>query len=306
MSPRISTSQIAVFIVAVLTALPTIAAQVDFVPVWGNGNNQNFNQAELAINDNDARIADMESQIAAMGTQIEALLAVNAQLQQQIADLESASDGVAGLNEYVSVGPDQFGRPAVFFDSVNVYIRNGTDSSESESDWGQGNGLGNLIIGYNEESTSAEPYCTQGWDLTGSADLETEVDCLAASYEWTTNDKSGSHNLIMGSGHNYSGNLNIVHGHNNTVADSSNLVGGFNNYSRSHSAILGSWDSKTYFAATVLGSWDSEAYNGAVISSYNAKTGGGSGTIISSFYVENDIFEGSDGKIYLNNDIYGE
>ncbi len=299
MSPRISISQIAVFIAVVLFALPTIASQVDFVQVWGTGNNQNFNQAELAINDNDARIAAMEAQI-------EALVAVNAQLQQQIADLESASDGVAGLNEFVSVGPDQYGRPAVFFDSVNVYIRNGSGSSENAPNFGEGNGLGNLIIGYNEESTSAEPYCTHGWDLANLRDLFTEEDCLAAGYEWTANDKSGSHNLIIGARHNYSGNVNIVNGYNNTVVDNANIVGSSGNFSGSHSAVVGSMNSKVHFAATVLGSFNSEAYNGAVISSFYSKLGGGGGTIISSSNIENDISESSEGNIYLNNTIYGE
>ena len=68
----------------------------------------------------------------------------------------------------------------VYFEGCNVHVQNGTGSTSTK------NGLGNLIIGYNEETNRV-------------------------------NDRSGSHNLIVGPGHTYSAVGGLVAGYQNSV-----------------------------------------------------------------------------------------
>lgn len=65
--------------------------------------------------------------------------------------------------------------PHVIFHGVNVHIRN--DSGETCSDYGAPDGLGNLVIGYNEPPAPVDEM--QPWE------------------------RQGSHNLIVGSKHTY-------------------------------------------------------------------------------------------------------
>ena len=69
------------------------------------------------------------------------------------------------------------GHPSVVFEGVNLHLRNGLGSTDGSDDVGsistiEVNGLGNLIVGYDEERSS-------------------------------NTDKSGSHNLVVGPHHNY-------------------------------------------------------------------------------------------------------
>lgn len=83
----------------------------------------------------------------------------------------------------------------VMFQGVNVHIQNGLGATDGNS--GSGplvNALGNLIIGYNENS---------GSDV-----------------------RTGSHNLVVGANHNYSSFGGIVVGFNNTISGSYSAVSG--------------------------------------------------------------------------------
>ncbi|MCP4134823.1 MAG: hypothetical protein GY754_27865 [bacterium] len=76
------------------------------------------------------------------------------------------------------------------FNGVNVHILNGSGSTSGEV-----NGLGNLVVGYNEERDS-------------------------------DNVRSGSHNIIVGERHNYSSYGGFVGGYNNAISGTYSSVSG--------------------------------------------------------------------------------
>lgn len=81
----------------------------------------------------------------------------------------------------------------VYFDGCNIHIRNGSNSTFTN------NGLGNLILGYNEDTGG--PF-----------------------------NRTGSHNLIIGPYHTYSSFGGIVAGQRNTIsAGSASVLGGVDN-----------------------------------------------------------------------------
>lgn len=96
------------------------------------------------------------------------------------------------------------GRPAVTFNGVNVYVRNGMGSTA-----GTPNGTGNLIVGYDEART-------------------------------TNSKKTGSHNLVLGYENNYESFGGIVAGRSNSITgETSSVLGGFmNQASGSRSVII--------------------------------------------------------------------
>ena len=98
-------------------------------------------------------------------------------LQTQVKEL---TDRVQGLEEKLACMSREGGN--VVFDKCNVYIRNGSGKTD-----GAVNGLGNLIIGYNE---------TTGKNLK----------------------RTGSHNLVIGPEHAYSSFGGLVAGRENTIS----------------------------------------------------------------------------------------
>jgi hypothetical protein len=84
----------------------------------------------------------------------------------------------------------------VIFDGCNVHIRNGSGDTETA------NGLGNLIIGYNERYENDRPHVV----------------------------RSGSHNLVVGPRHEYTGVGGFVAGQENTVSSKfASIAGGTDN-----------------------------------------------------------------------------
>ena len=90
----------------------------------------------------------------------------------------------------------------VIFEGCNVHIRSGAGRTD-----GAVNGLGNLIVGYNEPGISSPP-------------------------------RTGSHNLVLGRFHSYSSYGGLVAGENNTISGISASVSGGGN--RTASGILAS------------------------------------------------------------------
>lgn len=128
-----------------------------------------------------AFLMNMQATIMALQTQV-------ASLQNEVDSLEAGL--VPGLASYVSVNTDA---DEVVFSAANVHINNGLNSSYST------NGLGNLIVGYNE----------------GSSDDNLE--------------RSGSHNLVMGVTNDYTGASSIVTGQSNKMYATEGIVTGVNN-----------------------------------------------------------------------------
>lgn len=134
----------------------------------------------------------------------------------------------------------------IVFTGVNVQIVNGTYS-------GTKNGLGNLIIGYNT--------------------LRNDNPALG-SEKYYHDDRSGSHNLVIGSLLNYSSTGGIVTGFMNTISgESSSIIGGsWNIASETLSTIIGGhMNTAMGESSTITGG----AYN-TVSGKYSSITGGSS------------------------------
>lgn len=174
---------------------PAVAAQV----------NANFTAAETAVSDNNTKINDLLLRVTALEEEnatLEASLQsltdnvsfANAIFTAAIGNLQD--DSVSGLGEYLSIGTDARGNPVVRFSGVNVHVNNGTGTTG-----GAVNGLGNLVIGYDE---------INGFQPTVI--------------------KSGSHNLIVGMQHNYGNYGGVVAGlRNNITGNYATVTGGREN-----------------------------------------------------------------------------
>ncbi len=108
---------------------------------------------------------------------------------------------VAGVADFRHLWPDCLTTEAVtgqttddvVFEGCNVHVRNGHSTERTTTT----NGLGNLIVGYNEDG-----------DITVSAVPRTTG----------TKDRSGSHNLVIGPAHEYSGHSGLVAGSGNIIS----------------------------------------------------------------------------------------
>lgn len=124
-----------------------------------------------------------QAYVTALEARIAALETANATLQTQVAAL------TALFQDNVSRSGND-----IIFSGVNVRVVNGTGTTD-----GTPNGLGNMIVGYNE--------------VRGAGD-----------------DRSGSHNLVVGSQNNYASYGGLVAGYLNTLSDIyASVSGGINN-----------------------------------------------------------------------------
>ena len=196
-------------------SLCLIGYQSAFAQGMGNGLGHRVTELE-------AQIADLQALVASLQRDnLENLQALEASLQRD--NLENLQGLVASLQpenlenlgHYVRV--DESGpTPVIWFEAVNVKIVNGTGFTGSALGApGILNGLGNLIVGYDEPRDPAE----------GAG----------------VSDKTGSHNLIVGPDHNYSGYGGFVAGAINTVSGANASVsgGGFNTASTDVASVSG-------------------------------------------------------------------
>lgn len=145
----------------------------------------------------------------------------------------------------------------LYFDGVNVHVR---DESGSTNCGSTGcNALGNLIIGYDEFLPYEEASCggLQGVDENG---LPVD-DCLEATYP-----KTGSHNLVVGSGHSYSSYGGLVAGRENQISGPySTVTGGIGNRAEgSYTSVSGGQGNVADGpSSTVSGGWDNHAVEGS-------------------------------------------
>jgi hypothetical protein len=125
-------------------------------------------------------VALLKSQVATLQTQLASL--------QGLATLQAQVTAIQGVLACMSKVGDE-----VVFEGCNVHIRSGTGSTD-----GIVNGLGNLVVGYNEGDVAL--------------------------------DRSGSHNLVVGRSHTYSSFGGFVAGEGNTVAArAASVCGGIGN-----------------------------------------------------------------------------
>jgi hypothetical protein len=178
-----------------------------------------------------AQVEALEATVQAQQDQIE-------QLQNDVAALE-AGDALSPYVSVVSGSINALVGPHVIFEGVNVHIRSGYGSTEPPVP-DQTNGLGNFIIGYNELSTG-----------TGSIPDE----------------RTGSHNLVIGGAHTYSSWGGLVAGHNNRITgEVATVTGGLDNWADGDvSVISGGKENRTgpgthyAYANTVCGGTGNES-----------------------------------------------
>jgi hypothetical protein len=179
-------------------------------------------------------------QLTQHDSDIAALQAENANLNATILDLESklaalqgevatlAANSVLTLDGHVSLDTTDPTRPAVVVSAANLQVVNGTGVS-----WNAANGVGNIIIGYDEfRPSSHPPVCSSG-------QYDNQTDCEASGATWAVQHKSGSHNLVVGYWHNYSSLHGIVGGQRNTInSEESVVITGNSNIASGQSSVI--------------------------------------------------------------------
>jgi hypothetical protein len=163
--------------------------------------NGNFSAVKTAVDDNHQRITALENEITQLKAQLTNLVAINQYLSLQTVN----------------------GHNTVRFTGVNLQVVNGTGATETS------NGVGNLLIGYDEVRAPAitAMQCSLGQDPVAFTAVTNEMECTAAGGTWAINHKSGSHYLVIGSGNNYSRWAGAVIGLTNTANyDYASVTGG--------------------------------------------------------------------------------
>jgi hypothetical protein len=201
-----------------------------------------------------------------LAEQVALLKAQVAALQAQVAALQANT--VLGLDGRLRLD-NSSGQPTARFEGVNVQVVNGVGTTDSV------NGLGNLIIGYDESRNSfASPHCSDG-------QYADEANCVNAGKVWAINHKSGSHYLVIGEQHNYSQYAGMVVGLTNTSnrryatvtggrgniasGDGSSVTGGRGNTAsaKDSSVTGGRGNTAGADASSVTGGWSNIASGGA-------------------------------------------
>lgn len=198
-----------------ISGTPAVAAEV----------NGNFTVVKTAVDDNDSRIIALESMLTTLQSTMVSqastisvlqsdLTAANATIAALQSDLTVvANSNVMDLNNYLTVSGTK-----VTFSGINLQIDNGMGFTNSI------NGLGNLIIGYDEANTLTTLLrCSLG-------DFNDQISCESNSGIWSHSHKTGSHYLVLGTQNNYSRNGGLVAGYRNFVTGNySSVNGGTNN-----------------------------------------------------------------------------
>jgi len=169
---------------------------------------------------------DLEAQLAALDDEVANISAdylVSGDLDDYTTFdyVDSLVWGIPNLGDYLSVDT---ATDSIVFTGANVYVQSGSGSTE-----GAVNGLGNLVVGYNDASGNpADPVL----------------------------DRSGSHNLVIGSYNSYSSYGSFVMGFGNTVGGPySSVCGGTQNHASGVASAVsgGSFNEARGYAASVIG-----------------------------------------------------
>jgi len=151
--------------------------------------------AQVTVGQLQARIVALENLAATLKANIDAeaaaRVAADDTLQQNI-DNGAMPQNLLDLASYVSVDPgtlNDLAGPHVIFSGANVHVRNGRGQTATT------NGLGNLIVGYDEP----------GWNLSA---------------------RTGSHNIVVGELHGYVSYGGLVAGFDNTISGPHGSVSG--------------------------------------------------------------------------------
>lgn len=134
-------------------------------------------------------VAALQAQVATLQTDLAAETAARLAAEARIAAIEAKS--VLQLNGKLGLNTADPLRPTALFTEVNVQIVNGQGTTFAPV-----NGLGNLIVGYNEPLASPAPF------------------------------RTGSHNIVVGRFHEYTSYGGFVAGQRNTISGTEASVSG--------------------------------------------------------------------------------
>ncbi len=218
-----------------------------------------------------ARAADVNGNFNNLRIAIEAAERRNAELLDRISDLEAALSNVRALNNVLSI--EEVNRVnTVRLTGVNLQVVNGRNATDII------NGAGNVIIGYDEPNISptSRPVCSRATAINGS-EINDEAGCLAAGGVFSTQHKSGSHNLVLGIQNGYSAFGGIIGGRLNFTNEAyANVIGGVDNRASGRgSVIVGGQGHLTQDSGTtVLGGIGNQAL------ARNSSISGGVGNVV--------------------------
>ena len=142
--------------------------------------NANFGAVKTAVDDNDSRLVALEALVATLQTDLTSANSNIGTLQTNLAtanvtiatlqsDMTTAqsgidantsdisglqADSVPNLSTYLEI-TTMNGYDTALFSGINVQVVNGVDQTTL-------NGLGNLIVGYNDARTSGNEVCSDG------------------------------------------------------------------------------------------------------------------------------------------------
>ena len=191
---------------------------------------------EVGDSEDGMSLSNVLEQLAAL------LLAQQAQiasLEEQLQAQEQAIEALAPLLGLVPVAErSSFSQDTWSLSGMNVRLDNGSGTT-----YGASNGLGNLILGYNESEGGHR-------DEEGNyVDGEVRV---------------GSHNLVVGAGHTYSSNGSLLGGYNNSMfgQGASILSGQASLATGTWSAILGGLDNRATGTSTCVSGGHSNTASG--------------------------------------------
>jgi hypothetical protein len=213
-----------------------VRADLDEVLRHEHEDNDKGLRAEIAALQ--AQVASLQSTVSALEDQVNSLQSSNTALQTQLANAKN----VLALAPFVSVDPNpQLGvaGPSITFKGANLHIVSGSGSTD---DSGTPRGLGNLIIGYDEDPS--------------------KIPFLGPPLQ--PGDRGGSHNLIIGSGHRFrlSAFGGLVTGEGNTIsALGASVSGGLSNSARGRLSSVsgGEFNTAGGEGATVSGGFNNTA-----------------------------------------------
>lgn len=245
-------------------------------------------------------VADLKTNLAHANATVSDLQTKLLEAKNKIAKLEDES-----LASHVSIKTVD-GYATVWVESANLQVvngRNATNGYQTEPSDKKGitNGLGNIIIGYNESLGVDNLACSDGDIVLPPDDPSTNIpeDALACHQgggTWEEYQRTGSHNLVIGPNHNYTSHGGLVTGVANTINNpwSGVLAGQSNIASGSYSVVTGGLKNNALgVRSSVTGGRENtaEGYDSSVsggrenvaVSSYSSISGGKSNTASGSF-----------------------
>jgi len=214
-----------------------------------------FNHESNQIQAN--KLLALEQQFLTFQAELVESKATISKLEAEIDKMRSNS--VLALDGYLKLGSVS-GHPAAVFQYVNVQVTSGSGRTD-----GTVNGLGNLIIGYNETSSNSMEFCS-------NPSYSVESLCIRSGYQWDNNVRRGSHNLIVGANNSYDDYGSIIAGVGNTSnANYANVLGGIANYTAAvYSNISGGRYNETYANFSSI----SGGYDNVTNGKYSSISGG--------------------------------